>query len=193
MLGCRTLLRILFGILRQFLKVTFWIFWPNYWFYIKILFCKVVDLAKIMEPSWTTFLCKTNSLASNMAVDLFKFTVTSFWKSKIYFCSRVSGSLCDSIFEAWPGLKKTRQVFFKKKRLWRVFKFFFFWFIYPFVIKLFFFKWKKLANIRTLYGIYAYLWKTVIDKLRPIVIFLQWHPCEISILLSIEKNYFFLF
>ena len=56
---------ILFGISRQFLKVTFWIFWPNYWFYIKILFCKVVDLAKIMELSWTTFLSKTNSLASN--------------------------------------------------------------------------------------------------------------------------------
>ena len=45
--------------------MTIWNFWPDYWSYIKILFCKVVDLAKIMGLSSTTFLSKTNSLACN--------------------------------------------------------------------------------------------------------------------------------
>ena len=46
--------------------MTFWNFWPNYWSYIKILFCKVVDLEKIMRLNSTTFLSKTNSLACNV-------------------------------------------------------------------------------------------------------------------------------
>ena len=62
--GSRTQLDILFSIY-TFQKWLFGIFWPNFWFYIKILLCKVVDLAKIMEFSRTTFVAKTNSLACN--------------------------------------------------------------------------------------------------------------------------------
>ena len=46
--------------------MTIWNFWPNFWSYIKKLFCKVVDLAKIMWLSSTSFLSKTNSLACNV-------------------------------------------------------------------------------------------------------------------------------
>ena len=53
------------GTSRQLPKVTLWIFRPNHRFHIKTLFCKVADLAKIKEPSWTTPPSQTNSLASN--------------------------------------------------------------------------------------------------------------------------------
>ena len=114
---------ILFGISRQFLKVTFWIFWPNYWFYIKILFCKVVDLAKIMELIGTTFLSKTNSLASNFQkcpenwTSAPKSITKGVPQPKLLVISKI---FCVHFFTLDPTEKKLNQAFFHRNNILRV-------------------------------------------------------------------------
>ena len=122
-LGCGTPLVILFDISRQFLKATFWNFWPKYWSYTKILFCKVVDLAKIMGLSRTLFLSKTNSLACNFRKCRENWTLEpksitkGVSQAKLWVVSKIC---CLHFFTLDPSEKKLRQAFFHQNNILEV-------------------------------------------------------------------------